>query len=73
MTIYINKKYGAKIGNIQVFTKERAIEVFKLFVKRCYEDLTMESSSVLSDVADDMHKIGFSYEELEQIEMDITE
>lgn len=52
MTIYINKKYGAKIGNIQVFTKERAIEVFKLFV-------------------DDMNKIGFSYEELEQIEMDI--
>lgn len=73
MTIYINKKYGAKIGNIQVFTKERAIEVFKLFAKRCYEDLTIESSSVLSDITNEMNRIGFSYEELEQIEIDITE
>ena len=73
-TIKINGKYGTKIGNIQVFTKERAIEVFKIFAKRCYENLTLESSVVLSDVADDMHRIGFSYEELEEIEIStITE
>lgn len=69
-TIKINGKYGTKIGNIQVFTKERAIEVFKLFAKSCYKDLTMESSSVFSDVTEDMHKIGFSYDELEQIEIE---
>ena len=61
-TIYINGKYGAKIGNIQVFTKARAVEVFKLFAERCYNDLTMESSAVLSSVAEAMHKIGFTYE-----------
>ena len=68
-TIYINGKYGVKIGNIQVFTKARAVEVFKLFAERCYNDLTMESSAVLSAVAEDMHKIGFTYEQLEEIEI----
>ena len=70
-TIKINGVYGAKIGNIQVFTYERAIEVFKIFVERCYKDLTMESSSVLSDVSDDMHKIGFEYDELERMEIEV--
>lgn len=70
-TIKINGVYGAKIGNIQVFTYERAIEVFKLFVERCYRDLTMESSAILSDVSDDMHKIGFEYDELEKMEIEV--
>lgn len=69
MLIKINEKYGAKIGNIQVFTLERAVEVFKMFVTRCYNDLTMESSIVLSEVSDDMHKIGFSWSEIESIEL----
>lgn len=70
-TIKINGVYGAKIGNIQVFTYERAIEVFKIFVERCYKDLTIESCSVLSDVSDGMHKIGFGYDELERIEIEV--
>lgn len=70
-TIKINGKYGAKVGNIQVFTYERAIEVFKIFVERCYKDWSMEASSVLSDVADDMHRIGFGYDELEDIEIEV--
>lgn len=69
-TIKINGVYGAKIGNIQVFTYEKAIEVFKTFAERCYRNLTMESSAVLSDISEDMHKIGFDYEELEQIEIE---
>lgn len=69
MLIKINEKYGAKVGNIQVFTLERAVEVFKMFVVRCYNDLTIESSIVLSDVSDDMHKIGFSWSEIEDIEL----
>lgn len=68
MLIKINNKYGAKVGNIQVFTLERAIEVFKMFVTRCYNDLTMENSCVLSEVSQDMHKIGFSWAEIEDIE-----
>jgi hypothetical protein len=69
MLIKINEKYGAKVGNIQVFTLERAVEVFKMFVARCYNDLTMESSCVLGDVSNDMHNIGFSWAEIEDIEL----
>lgn len=70
MTIKINEKYGAKIGNIQVFTIERAIEVFKMFVSLCYKEITMESSIVLSNVSDDMHNIGFDWETIEKIELE---
>lgn len=69
MTIKINGKYGAKVGNIQVFTIERAVEVFKMFATRCYNELTMESSIVLREVSEDMHNIGFSWDEIEEMEI----
>lgn len=69
MIIKINGKHGAKVGNIQVFTIERAVEVFKMFVARCYENLTMESSVVLSAVSDDMHRLGFTWSEIEEMEI----
>jgi hypothetical protein len=69
MTIKINGKYGAKVGNIQVFTIERAVEVFKMFAARCYNELTMESSIVLREVSEDMHNIGFSWDEIEEMEI----
>lgn len=64
-------KYGvnARVGNIVVFSREGAIEAFKRFAKICYNNLTMESSCVLSDCADDMHKLGFSWEEIEAMEI----
>ena len=34
MLVKINGKYGARVGNIQVFTLERAVEVFQMFVAR---------------------------------------
>ena len=49
MLIKQNGKYGAMVGNIRVFTMERAVEVYKMFAARCYADLTMEASVVLSD------------------------
>lgn len=64
-------KYGAKVGNIQVFTYERAVEVFKMFAARCYENLTMESSAALSEVSLDMHNLGFSWDELEEMEISV--
>ena len=70
MLIKINGKYGATVGNIQVFTLERAVEVFKMFAARCYENLTMEASFVLSDVSEDMHRLGFSWEEIEAMELE---
>lgn len=59
------------IGNIPVFTYQKAAEVYKLFVENCYKDLTVESSIVLGDVADDMIKIGFSHAELESMETEV--
>lgn len=70
MLIKENGKYGATVGNIQVFTLERAVEVFKMFAARCYTNLTMEASVVLSDVSEDMHRLGFSWEEIEAMELE---
>ena len=42
MLIKQNWKYGAMVGNIRVFTMERAVEVYKMFAALCYADLTME-------------------------------
>lgn len=70
MLVRMNGKYGARVGNIQVFTLERAVEVYKMFAARCYENLTMESSCVLSDVAEDMHRLGFSWAEIEDMELE---
>lgn len=63
-----NGVYGAKIGHRTVFTREGAIERYNLFLKVCYSDVTIESAKVLSDVEHDMVEIGFTYEELEQLE-----
>ena len=40
MLIKQNGKYGAMVGNIRVFTLERAVEVYKMFAARCYANLT---------------------------------
>lgn len=63
--------YGvnARIGNITVFSREGAIEAFKKFVEVCYNDFTIESCCVLSGCADDMHKLGFDWDEIEAIEI----
>lgn len=70
MLVRVNGKYGARVGNIQVFTLERAVEVYKMFAAHCYENLTYESSVVLSDVAEDMHHLGFSWAEIEDMELE---
>lgn len=68
--IKINGKYGAKVGNLQVFTRDGAIRAYKIFVRLCFKNFTMESSCVLSAVEDDMKRIGFSGAELEDIEIE---
>jgi len=67
--IKINKKYGAKIGNLQVFTYEGAIKAYKIFCEIFNNDMTMEASVICSNAAEDMHKLGFSWEEIENIEL----
>lgn len=68
-TIKINGTYGAKVGNLQVFTYEGAIKAYKIFCEIFNRDMTMEASTVMSDASLDMNKLGFSWEEIEAIEL----
>ena len=69
--IKVNGTYGAKIGNIQVFTMDGAINAYKTFLNVCHGDkLTLEGSVVLSEVEEDMIRIGFTAEELEKLEIE---
>ena len=63
--------YGknARVGNKIVFSREGAINAFKTFAKLCYNDLTLESSIVLSNVARDMYALGFTPDEVEALEI----
>lgn len=71
--IMINGIYGCRIGNIQVFTRSGAIEAYKAFAKYIYDRISPESCVALSKAAEDMHAIGFEYEEIEQMEIDAIE
>lgn len=71
MNIYINGKAGAKVGNLQVFTTEGAINAYKIFARLFQRDMSMEASVVLSDASDDMRRLGFSSDELEEIENEV--
>lgn len=64
-------KYGvnARVGNVTVFTREGAIEAYKKLSKICYQNLTMESSVVLGNAANDMNNLGFGWAEIEALEI----
>ena len=47
--IKINGTYGVKIGNLQVFTYEGAVNAYKIFCELFNRDMTMEASAVMSD------------------------
>lgn len=67
-TIKINGIYGTKVGNLQVFTYEGAVNAYKIFCELFNREMTMEASVVASKAAEDMHRIGFSWEEIEKLE-----
>lgn len=69
--IKINGIYGVKIGNLQVFTYEGAVNAYKIFCELFNREMTMEASAVMSDASLDMHRIGFSWEEIESIELSV--
>lgn len=64
--------YGVEIGHRIVFTRKAAIDRYKLFLEVCYKDreFLMGESIALSQVEDDLVKIGFTREELEEIEIE---
>lgn len=69
MLIKQNGVYGGKVGNKMVFTREGAINIYKLFLSECYRKFDMGASMVLSKVEDDMVRLGFTYDELEEMEL----
>ena len=71
--IWINGVAGAKVGHRPVFTYEGALEKYKLFLQVCYKDFDMASSIVLTEVEDDMVALGWTREELEEIESNYLE
>lgn len=63
--------YGvnARVGNKIVFTREGAIEAYKIFCNIFNKDMSIEASVVLGDASLDMYKLGFTPEEVEAIEI----
>ncbi len=63
-------KYGvnARVGNKIVFSREGAIEAYKIFVRLFIKYMNMEASIVLGDATEDMIALGFTYAECEDIE-----
>lgn len=68
-----NGVYGGKVGNKFVFTADGAIEIYKLFVEICYSPLTIGSAADLFSVEEDMIALGFTWEQLEEIEQSVIE
>lgn len=56
-TIKINGAYGAKIGNIQVFTYEGAVNAYKNFCKLFNRDMSIEASVVQDAAAEELYEI----------------
>ena len=57
-----------KVGSINVFTREGAIEAFKIFQEICYKDASTEAVSVICDVEKDMLNLDLTYQDLEELE-----
>lgn len=62
-------KYGrnARVGSLRVFSPEGARMAYAIFCKRF--DGSMEASVACGRAAEDMHELGFSWEEIEAIEL----
>lgn len=73
MLLKTNSGYGVKIGNKMAFTKEGALNIYKVFLQVCYP-LTIESSVILSNVENDLiNKAGFTWDEISNIENNFIE
>lgn len=68
--IKANGTYGAKIGGKHVFTREGAINLYKAFFEDFYNNKSYESAAALSRAAADMIAIGFTFKELEAVELE---
>lgn len=69
MLIKTNNIYGGQVGGHTVFTREGAVEVYKTFVETVYSNFSTESALAIGKVEEEMIDLGFTWEELEQIEL----
>lgn len=66
----LNHNILNKIGGVAVFTIEGAADAYRRFAARCFSDFSMESSAALSAEADKLHALGFSWSEIESLELE---
>lgn len=64
---------GAKVGGGMVFTYEGARKYYQILVKIAYSDTSVEKTIALATAEEDMVKIGFTWEELEEIEKKVLQ
>ena len=69
MTGNIEGHKGVKIGGVTVFTYEGAEAAYKALAARVYANLTMEASAALDAVSETMHGLGYSWEEINDMEI----
>lgn len=65
-----NNCTSAKILGITVFTYEGAVAAYKQCVKRLYEDLSIEASVALNQAEQTLNRLGYTWTEIEQFEID---
>ncbi len=61
---------SAQIGGVTVFTYEGAEAAYKSLAKRVYSNLTMESSVALGYAGDQMHRLGYTWDQIEAFELE---
>ena len=70
MTGIIEGHKGVKIGGVTVFTYEGAEAAYKRLVARAAEHYTMETSDALGVVSDVMHDLGYTWEQINDMEIE---
>lgn len=66
----IKNRRSANIGGVTVFTYEGAEAAYKSLAARVYADLTMEASVALDAVSDVMHGLGYTWEQINDMEIE---
>ncbi|MBQ7673540.1 MAG: hypothetical protein IJT36_03325 [Alphaproteobacteria bacterium] len=59
------------LAGVPLSTYEKAIEVYKSFARRCYNNLTMAASVALDNVVEDMISFGFTRQEIEKYDEEV--
>ncbi len=64
-----NLAQAIKILGITAFTYEGAARAYQKCVKHFADHMSLEASAALADAADVLHSIGYTWEQIEEIEI----